>query len=162
MVVLGACANDKGNEKPTNENSAGEDTNLATEKEEDVNIPESEYPFPTDVTPIGNASILVNTPAGDSSDENVPALFVSEDDLLVQIGIDYENFDGSKETFVYINEVFQLTEQVGELSQSSLDLSEWLLAPGEYTVTAVQFEENDPSKSPINLTQAQYKIEKSS
>lgn len=88
-------------------------------------------------------------------------LFVSEDDMLIQIGIDYENFDGSLETYVYINEIFYIKEQVGELSQSSLDLTEDNLKSGDYTVTAIQFTDNDPTKEPVTMTEAKYKIEES-
>lgn len=155
-ILLAACGKDEA--EPITQESQNDET----QTEETLEEVESEYPFPTDSTPIGNAKITVSTPAGDSTNGNVPVLFVSEDDLLVQIGIDYENFDGSLETFVYINEIYYGSEQVGELTQTSLDLSENNLKPGDYTVTAVQFTENDPTKEPINLTQAQFKIEEAS
>lgn len=155
-LLLAGCG-DEEKAAPKEKAPASEQTEV---KEEPVTA-ESKYPFPN-AAPIGNATIKVSTPAGDSSNGNVPVLFVSENDLVVSIGLDYENFDGTIETFVYINEIFNKSDQVGELTQSFLELSDDNLKPGEYTVTAVQFTDNDPTKEPINLTQAKFKIEKSS
>ncbi|MGA3598567.1 hypothetical protein [Lysinibacillus agricola] len=156
-LLLAACSGEEKAAPKEEKAPASEQTEV---KEEPVTA-ESKYPFPN-AAPIGNATIKVSTPAGDSSNGNEPVLFVSENDLVVSIGVEYENFDGTIETFVYINEVFNTSKQVGELMQSSLELSDDNLKPGEYTVTAVQFTDNDPTKEPINLTQAKFKIEKSS
>ncbi|WP_419958988.1 hypothetical protein [Psychrobacillus sp. BM2] len=159
IVLLAACGND---ESGTTEK---EDVEVVeTEQAEDTETvaKESEHPFPTDTSPKGDATITINTPAGDSSEGNIPVLFVSKGDSVIQIGINYDNFDGSKETFVYINDMFDTTEQAGERYQSVLSLSEDNLTPGDYTVTAVQFTDNDPSNEPINLTTAQFKIEEAS
>lgn len=121
---------------------------------------ESEYPFPS-ASPTGNATITVSTLDGDSSNGNIPVLFVYADDVLTQIDIEYENFDGNIETYVYINKIFAAKEQVGELSQSLLNLSGDNLKPGDYTVTAVQFKDNDPTKEPVTLTETKFKIEES-
>jgi hypothetical protein len=160
FILLGACSSE-GDSTEKNNNTTSSQDNESTEGK-DVTETESEYPFPENAEPVGDASIVVSTPAGDSSDGNAPVLFVNEDDLLIQIGLDAENFQGDKETFVYINEKFFITEQFGEMNSTSLDLQGDLLKPGEYTVTAVQYEENDPAKAPVNITEAKYKVEKSS
>ena len=144
-LLLAAC----GDEKEANKSDDVSDVS------EEV---KSEYPFPKSET-IGDATITIDTPSGDSSNGNVPVLFTEEDDILVQIGINYENFDGSVETYVYINEIFLEKVQAGELMQSTLSLTENNLKHGEYTVTAVQFTENDPTKAPFNFTEAKFKIE---
>lgn len=160
IALLGACET---NEETSNGNK---NDNTVTERveveEKDSEVIESEYTFPSNTSTVGDASIVISTPSGTSEEGNVPTLFVGDDDALIQIGIDLANFDGSKETFIYINEVFNTSEQVGELTQTSLNLTELNLEPGEYTVTAIQFVDNDPTKEPINLTEATYKIEKAS
>lgn len=161
VALLAACGEETGTTSTEKEEVEVVGTE-ETEQVEETVATESEHPFPSDVTAKGDATIMLSTPAGTTEEGNIPTLFVAEDDSVIQIGINYENFDGSKETFVYINEVFNVSEQVGERSQSSLNLSEDNLTPGDYTVTAVQFTDNDPSKEPINLTTAQFKIEKSS
>ena len=45
--------------------------------------------------------------------------------------------------------------------QSTLSLNENNLKPDDYTVTAIQFTDNDPTKVPFNLTEAKFKIEES-
>lgn len=136
-----------------------EQTNNTTQGNESE--PVSEYPFP-ESTPVGESKILVSTPAGDSSEGNVPVLFASPEDILVQIGLDLENFLGDKQTFIYIDKIFQNTEQVGELTQTSLDLQEYTLAVGEHTVTAVQFENDDPEAGAvINFVEAKYEVKES-
>lgn len=161
IALLAAC----GNENTASEDKTVKEVDEVEEVETVTAEPTkqvSEHPFPSDAEPIGNAMITVSMVSGDSTDGNVPVLFVSKSDSAIQIGVNYDEFDGSKETFVYINEMFYTTEQVGERSQGSLTLSEGNLEPGEYTVTAVQFEGNDPNNAPINLTQAKFKIEASS
>ena len=154
VLLLTACSAEEA--KPKEESPAAEPAEV---KEEPVTA-ESKYPFPS-ASPIGNATITVSTLGGDSSNGNIPVLFVYADDVLTQIDIEYENFDGSIETYVYINETFNAKEQVGELSQSLLNLSGDNLKPGDYTVTAVQFTDNDPTKEPVTLTEAKFKIEES-
>lgn len=70
-----------------------------------------------------------------------------------------ENFQGDKETFVYVNKKFVQAEQVSELTQTSLDLEGELLKPGTYTVAVVQFENNDPNRA---YTEAQYEVKEGS
>jgi len=148
-LLLTACGDEA--EKPISENK----TNETSKQEEKV---ESKYPFPNSEL-IGDASFIISTPEDDSLDGNVPVLFVTKDDVLKEISIYYENFDSSVETYIYINEIFYTKEQVGELSQSVLELKEDNLKAGDYTITAVQFPDNDPTKKPINLTQSKFKIE---
>ena len=149
-LLLTACGEEK----------ASPDANKSGLEKEVAQEVKSEYPFPESDL-IGEATITVSTPAGDSSNGNVPVLFVESDDILTQIGIDYENFDGNIETYVYINKIFYSKEQAGELMQSSLSLSENNLKPGDYTVTAVQFTDNDPTKEPVTVSEAKFKIEES-
>ncbi|SFX84967.1 hypothetical protein SAMN04487866_1452, partial [Thermoactinomyces sp. DSM 45891] len=56
---------------------------------------------------------------------------------------------GDKEVFLYVNKKFQETTQAGEMMQGSLPLEGELLKPNQYTVTAVQFADNDPKKGEV-------------
>jgi hypothetical protein len=119
----------------------------------------SEYPFPASTDTVGSGNVIVNTPSGTSEDGNVPVLFVEPDAALVQIGADLENFSGDKEVFLYVNEIFVDKIQGGELVQSTVSLEEDNLKPGKYTLSAVQYEDNDPAKSVVEYHEAKYKIE---
>jgi hypothetical protein len=164
LGLLTACgANSTGSEsKETEASSEKTETNTeSTETKEKTTakeeVVESKYPFPSS-EPTGEGKITVSTPAGDSSDGSAPVLFVSPDNVLVQIGLDLETFQGDKQTFIYIDKIFKNTEQVGELSQTSLDLDGNNLKVGEHTVTAVQFENDDPEGTVINFVEAKYEI----
>jgi hypothetical protein len=166
ILVVGflvGCSTDAGDEPGEEKTEVAKEENKDSQptSETEVKQEESKYPFPTNATPVGDAKLTVSTPAGNSSDGNAPVLFVQPDDLIIQIGADFENFQGDKQTFIYIDKIFSNTDQVGELSQTSLDLSENLLKPGLHTVTAVQFENDDPSSPVINFIEAQYEVKES-
>ncbi|WP_050616253.1 hypothetical protein [Bacillus testis] len=150
-TALAACDGEETKEKATDSKVE----NKQNSKDED-----SKIPFPENTKPIGNATITVSTPAGNSKDGNVPVLFVNKDSLSESIGVDYENFQGDKETFVYINKKHHHTEQYASLTQSSEGLEGNFLKPGNYTIAAVQFEDNNPSKTPVTYTEAKYEIKK--
>ncbi|MCL7746871.1 hypothetical protein [Halalkalibacter alkaliphilus] len=121
-----------------------------------------EYPYPEDDSETGEGVLIIQTASGDSSQGNVPFLFVPDDTMVTQIGYIIENFDGDKEVFFYINEMFVEAAQGGEMVQSLLDLYDWMLEPAEYEVTAVQYEGNDPNEDVVHLSKAQYRIEEGS
>jgi hypothetical protein len=154
-IVLVACSNNQEESKET-------ETKPKTENQQPKKEEKSKYPFPESATPVGEGNLVISTPSGDSSDGSAPVLFTSKDDMMVQIGADFEHFQGDKETFVYINEKWNSTEQVGEMSQTSLSLEGDLLKPGKYVVTAVQFEGNDPKNKPVTFVEASYEVKEKS
>lgn len=160
LVACGATEEAEPEKKEESQSNVAEQE--GAEEEQIESAEESKYPFPENTQPVGDATISVSTPSGDSLNGNVPVLFVSKDDAIVQIGFDAENFQGDKETFVYINEKYVETAQIGEMYSSSLNLSGETLKPGQYTVTAVQFENNDPTQTPVTFVQTQYEVKEGS
>ncbi|PEJ48203.1 hypothetical protein CN692_24155 [Bacillus sp. AFS002410] len=78
---------------------------------------------------------------------------------MIQIGADFEKFQGDKQTFVYIDQFYNSTDQYGELTQSSVELSEQTLKPGVHTVAAIQFDNDDPNTGKIvNFIEAKYEV----
>ncbi|MFP9131282.1 hypothetical protein [Niallia sp. BSM11] len=153
-TVLTACGNDsqdKNNDNSSSENSTQNDNQKVDEEE-------SKYPFPEDSEQVGNATVTITTASGSSEDGNVPVLIVQQDTLMEQIGMDLANFQGDKQTFVYADKRFVQAEQVGELTQTSLDVEGNLLDTGTHTVTAVQFEGDDPNGKVINYTEAKFEV----
>ncbi|MGS0532119.1 hypothetical protein ACU80C_19695 [Bacillus mycoides] len=132
--------------------------NAAQSSTEASNKKTSKYPFPKDATPVGEGRITVNTPAGNSENGNAPVLFADKNTIMDQIGLDYANFQGDKQTFVYVDKMFNMTTQVGELTQSTFSLEEDTLKPGVHTVTAVQFENDDPKGKVLNFIEAKYEV----
>ncbi|WP_329764363.1 hypothetical protein [Bacillus nitratireducens] len=132
--------------------------NTAQSSTEASNKKTSKYPFPKDATPVGEGRITVNTPAGNSENGNAPVLFADKNTIMDQIGLDYANFQGDKQTFVYVDKMFNMTTQVGELTQSTFSLEEDTLKPGVHTVTAVQFENDDPKGKVLNFIESKYEV----
>lgn len=156
-AMLTACSSKESAEPKKDEKTKVEQTVKQEETTASEQTTESKYPFPTSA-PVGNAKITLSTPAGDSSNGNVPVLFINPDDMIIQIGADYENFQGDKQTFIYVDKLFEETKQIGQLTQSSVDLEENKLKPGVHTVTAVQFENDDPAGKVINFVEAKYEV----
>lgn len=124
---------------------------------------ESKYPFPQNVKQIGTGKVSVQTSSGDSATGTAPVLFVEKDTVVTQIGYMLEGFDGTREVFVYINQIFSEAVQAGEMYQSSLDLEGIFLTPGEYTVSAIQFEGNDPNSGKVtHYSETKYTVKQSS
>lgn len=136
-VIFSGCAEEK-TETAVQQAEPAEQTQQAEPET-------SKYPFPSDTTETGKGKVSVQTQSGDSADGVTPVEFIGKDTDFTQIGLTLENFDGSKEVFIYINEKYVQTEQAGELFQGTLTLVNELLKPGVYTVTAVQYENNDPN-----------------
>lgn len=117
-------------------------------KQEQPPVKKSKYPFPKDAKETGK---------GKFTSEKI--LYLSKDTIATQLGYETEGFDDSILTFFYINEKFIKSEQNGD-SQSTVDIQNENLKPGTYTLSAIQFENNDPIKGKvIEFHQATYKIE---
>jgi len=135
------------------------DIKKQTEIEEDPDF-ESEFKFPEVQSKVGDGTIYVSTPAGTSENNNVPVVMLDKDTSITQIGLNAENFDGSKVSYVYINKKFVAKMQLGEMTQTTLDLEGDLLNPGTYTVSAVQFDNDDPNTGKvIQFAETQYEVE---
>ncbi|MED1204613.1 hypothetical protein [Heyndrickxia acidicola] len=118
----------------------------------------STYPFPKNPVQKGKAQLILSNQNGDTSRNKAVIVDAKKTDIVDQLGTYYTNFDGRLLTFLYINQTFASTEEVTGDTQSFVNLSGDDLKPGTYTVTAVQFKDNDPTSTVINLTQAKYKV----
>lgn len=122
---------------------------------------ESEYPFPSNITEeIGNGRIYVSTPSGTSENGNIPIEYVDTNTVICQIGLSLMNFEGDKQVFIYVDKTYNKKVQAGFRTDTTITLSEDLLNPGIHTVTAVQFENNDPLGRVIEYHETKFEIKK--
>jgi hypothetical protein len=159
-ISIVGCGNSDSNTNTNTEtnNQAQEQTEEAKQENTTKEIAnKSEYTFPESATSTDDCKLVVATAAG-TSEEGKAILFVQEDTMIDQIGVDLENFDGDKEVYFFINQIYKSKEQGGEMVQTALDLSEDLLKEGEYTLSAVQFENNDPNSNVLKYSEAKYEI----
>ena len=57
--------------------------------------------------------MIVTISDGDSENGKVPVEFVAKDTFTAQLGVELVNFKRGKQTFIYIDKIFDSTEHVG-------------------------------------------------
>lgn len=107
---------------------------------------------------VGEGNMFISTPGGTSENGNIPTIFVEEDTMLLQIALDSENFDGSKLSYIYVDGMLTSKEQLGEMSQVSVDLKEKELSQGEHSVEVVQYDNNEAGGNIITYKKASYNV----
>lgn len=116
--------------------------------------------FSGSYTDTGDGTMILSTVGGTSESGNVPAIFASKDDMLIQVSIDTEGFDGSHLSFIYIDGMFNTSEQLAD-SQVSIDLSGDALNVGQHTVEVVQFDTDEQDSEVITYKSTMYEIKES-
>lgn len=76
----------------------------------------------------------------------------------IQIGCDSRDFNGGALTYIYIDGILNAKEQMGEYSQTTLELTKNALKEGVHLVEAVQFENDDPAGTVTTYKSAQYTV----
>lgn len=110
-----------------------------------------------EIEEIGQGSFYLENESGTT--ENGDPLIIYEDGetQLLQIGIMTNEFDGSKLTFVYVDNELLTKEQYSN-SQSTLTLEQKHLKEGQHQVVLKQFENDDDSTEPITVKFAEYEV----
>lgn len=160
-----ACGNSNSRSSPVendveNEASIGSEDKPADKEENPTDakssverdLPESDY------SDMGSGSFSVQTPDGDSADGSIPVLFVSADDVLIQIGYAAEAMDGSHLSYIYIDGMEVVQEQLGEMAQGVIDLQENSSKEGIHTVEVVQYSTGEPGGEITTYKSCQYEI----
>ena len=129
-----------------------EDNEQNDDKDSGRDLPAGSY------TDTGSGSFSVQTPAGDSVDGSVPVLFVSDDDMLIQIGYLAEAMDGSHLSYIYVDGMEVAQEQLGEMVQGVLDLHDDTLEEGVHTVEVVQYSTDKPDGDIVTYKTCQYEV----
>ncbi|WP_242227038.1 hypothetical protein [Bacillus cereus group sp. BfR-BA-01315] len=117
---------------------------------------ESVTPFPEGATPIGEGKVKVITPDGTSENGKIPTVFVKKDTLIQQVELELVDFQNDKETFVFVDRIFEDKHHVTSMTQTTVELKQKTLETGYHTITAIQFENNDPAGKVINFVQAKF------
>ncbi|EAC2264243.1 TPA: hypothetical protein ACSYWY_12585 [Listeria monocytogenes] len=142
---LTACgsSDDSTEKKVTNKESAKE-----TKKSTDVVFPEKE---------LGQGKIILKTESGSSENGNIPFMYKDDDLLTPSIGFEAWEFDGSKLTYIYIDDVLNSEEQLAN-TQTSLDLTTSDYETGVHEVKTVQFDNDKETGKIITYKTAKYEI----
>ena len=82
--------------------------------------------------------------------------------LIQHVELELSNFQNDKETFVFVDRVFADKYQVTSTIQTTVQLKEKTLETGSHTITAVQYENNDPKGKVISFNQATFETKPAS
>lgn len=107
---------------------------------------------------LGNGSVILSIPRGTTENENIPVLCIAKDTQLDQIGLDSENFDGSKLSYIYIDGMLNVKEQLGEMSQTTITLQDKALKEGKHKVEIVQYDNNEQTGTPVTYKVVSYEV----
>ena len=164
ILSLVACSSTDEPEKETNPTetpTATEVTNAPEETEAtqpetepakiERDLPEGDY------AEMGEGTVYVATAGGTSEDGNIPVIYVANDTIMTQIGLDAWDFNGGALSFIYIDGMLVGKEQLAD-TQTTLTLSEGQLAVGVHTVEVVQYTNDDPSAEMTTYRSMRYEI----
>lgn len=112
--------------------------------------------FPEGAISIGEGKVKVITPDGTSENGNIPTVFIKKDTLIQQVELELSNFQSDKETFIFVDQMYTDRHQVTSTTQTTVQLKEKTLETGSHTITAVQYENNDPKGKVISFNQATF------
>ena len=106
---------------------------------------------------MGDGVFLVVTAGGSSENGNTPEIYVAADTSLLQIGYDTTGMNGSSLSYIYIDGMLTLKEQLSD-SQGSLDLSGDSLVVGVHKVEVAQYENDVTDGTVTTYKSASYEV----
>ncbi|MFT4138675.1 MAG: hypothetical protein QM671_06690 [Bacillus sp. (in: firmicutes)] len=118
--------------------------------------------FPEGAMSIGEGKVKVITADGTSENGNIPTVFIKKDTLIQQVELELSNFQSDKETFIFVDQMYTDRHQVTSTTQTTVQLKEKTLETGSHTITAVQYENNDPKGKVISFNQATFETKPAS
>jgi hypothetical protein len=118
--------------------------------------------FPEGAMSIGEGKVKVITPDGTSENGNIPTVFIKKDTLIQQVELELSNFQSDKETFIFVDQMYTDKHQVTSTTQTTVQSKEKTLETGSHTITAVQYENNDPKGKVISFNQATFETKPAS
>lgn len=105
----------------------------------------------------GVGTMYLSTAGGTSEDGNIPVVYSGSDDVLIQIGVSTEGFDGSKLSYIYIDGLLNSKEQLSD-GQTSIDLTDDDLSVGTHKVEVLQYNNDDASSDIVTYKAASYEV----
>ena len=142
----------------------GTTTTVVLEKTSDEAVLNVEPSKPAELIPegiyeeIGAGTLSLSTPGGTSDNGNIPVLYVSEDELFTQVGLNAFEFDGSRLSYIYLDGELTSKEQLAD-TQMSIDLSSnSQLSEGIHNVEILQFDTDDTTGNVITYKTASFEI----
>ena len=104
---------------------------------------------------MGSGKFYVITQAGSSEDVDSPVIYIDPDVWGTSVEVDAWGFDGTRRTYLYIDGELVDKDQLSD-SQITFELSETGMKAGRHTISAVQYDTDDPSGKIVTYKSAVY------
>lgn len=142
-TIVTGCNNSKNSSKTANVNKG---------------ITKEDYKFPSDVKITDGTAVNAYINSENSENGHVPVLMVDENNALVGISLTVNKFDSDKDVYIFINKKFVDKIKGDTKEQQSINLEKPFLTVGDKTIEAVQFEDNDATKSVVKYNEVKFII----
>lgn len=106
---------------------------------------------------MGTGTFYLVNESGTTENGNTIVIYSGGDIILMQIGVEAWDFDGSLLSFIYVDGMEMSREQFGD-TKTSITLEKDALDIGVHTVECVQYADNDPAGEVITYKSGQYEI----
>ncbi|MGM9621733.1 MAG: hypothetical protein ACI3X2_00200 [Butyricicoccus porcorum] len=156
ISMLSACSGSSASKTEQPDNNAGSAATSSSQQDASETVSKRDLPE-GDYADTGAGTMYISTASGTSEDDVVPVLFVSDEDILIQIGLDTIDFDGAHLSYIYVDGMLNTREQLSE-SQISLDLSGNALSVGQHDVEVVQYDSDEPDGQIVTYKAATYEV----
>ncbi|OPJ60194.1 hypothetical protein [Clostridium oryzae] len=150
ILLMGCNVGKNQNSIKSNNNPAATSTKTNKEEADVINIPDN-------IKDMGKGSISISTPSGSSENGKVPFIYNNKDATMEQIGLNTNNIDGSKLSYVLVDGIISDKDQLSD-SQSTLTLQGDHLKAGKHKVELLQFSNDKPTGKIITYKTANYEV----
>lgn len=107
---------------------------------------------------VGEGTVYLSH-AGDTTEDEKPVTILGgEGYMVLQIGIDYADFDGSKYTYIFVDGKEDFKEQWGLGGSTSINLKDDMLKNGLHTVEVIQWSGDNMTGDVTMYKTAQYEV----
>lgn len=107
---------------------------------------------------MGEGTFYLSAASGTTENGEVIKVLAEKDTILMQIGAEAWDFDGSYISYFYVDGIYYDKEYISVGMQTSITLEKDMLSPGVHTVELVQFENDDENGTVVTYKSGQYEI----
>lgn len=145
LMLMSACGSSSSSA------SASDPAPAESKTEQKRDLPEGNY------TELGEGTVYIATPGGTSEDGNVPVIYAEKGTIMMEIGLEAWDFNGSNLSYIYVDGMLLDKQQLAD-TQSYLTLEADQLTVGTHTVEIVQYANDDPASDMITYRIMSYEV----
>ena len=118
--------------------------------------PKEEMPA-GDYKDTGDGTMYIACADETSEDGKVPVIYTKEGAAVIMIEVNTKGFDGSKQSYIYVDGLLAAQEQLSD-SSYSVDLGDDAIAVGTHKVEVMQYGDDEPTGEVVTYKSASYEV----